>query len=474
MSYTGKVVDQVLDSKEESLPQDVLKQAKLVFMDTIGCAIGGYCTNIGQQIVSMARKFPGDPGASLIGDGSRVSDAFACWANSCLSNLMDMDETFSGTAHIGNCVVSTALGVGQMTGARGKEMLHAMVLGFEVGSRIMYYLWPSPAKGVRAYLPSTWQVLASATTAGKLLGLDRAAMMHAYGLAGTVPPVPIDMQKFVERPMGYGKNVFGWTTMTGVFWTEMAKIGSEGTPNILDGDGGFWRIVGSDQCSYEELLKDWGKKYHILDTKFKPYPSCTWGHSSLDAVRHLIEKYGIEAEDIEEVRIRTLDRASQFLGDRNIHTIFDAQFSLPYSISMLLLRQDPGPAWFSKHNMFGNKQAEEIQKRISVESDPEAEKLFYKENGEAMLSTVNVMSKGGNTYTERVQYPKGSPRNPFSPEGLIEKFKVVAASLFSEKRIDEILDHILHLDELEDLSVLTKLLQREEKSTVKGGQSGGH
>ena len=82
MTYTEKVADLIVQARSESLPADVIRHAKIIVMDTVGVGIGGYCTDVGKQIVAMARNFPGAPGASLIGDGFKVSEVFASWANS--------------------------------------------------------------------------------------------------------------------------------------------------------------------------------------------------------------------------------------------------------------------------------------------------------------------------------------------------------------------------------------------------------
>ena len=174
------------------------------------------------------------------------------------------------------------------------------------------------------------------------------------------------MKKFVECADGLRQGMpFGWTTMTGIFWTMMAKMGMKGTPEILDGDGGFWYLVGSDQCNYEKLLEGWGQKYNILDTKFKPYPSCTWGHSSIDATKRILEQHPIKPEEIEAINIKTLERAAQFLSDTKIETVFDAEFSLPYALAMLLLGQKAGPEWLSEENMFRN---EKVKARSKTRS----------------------------------------------------------------------------------------------------------
>jgi 2-methylcitrate dehydratase PrpD len=456
MSYTKDLVRFIVDHKKESLSEKVIEQAKLLVLDTVGCAIGGYCTDLGKQVVSMAGKYRAPGESALIGDGTRVCAEFAGWANSSLANILDMDDVFAGTAHQGNCLIPAAFAMGESTGASGLEVLHAIVLGFEVGSRIGLHAWPSPEKA-RTYFPSTWQVFDAVTAAGKLLQLGEEGLYHAFGLAGTIPPVPIDMQKFVERPMGFAKNVFGWTTFTGMFWTRMAEKGAQGTPDILDGDAGFWKIMGSDTYEPAKLTQGLGETFNILDTKFKPYPLCTWGHTSVDAVKKILEENRIDAADIEAVRVRTVKRAVDFLSNPKMDTIFDAQFSLPHAVSMLALRKKPGPEWMSKENIFENPEAKAIASKVSMEADPLAEKVFFEENGLAIPSHVEIRTGNGKTYHEDIRYSKGTPNNPFSREEVEDKFKTLTSSLLNRDRAARVMEVIGELEHLGDISALTEI-----------------
>ncbi len=460
MIYTQKVVDYIVNAEKESLPREVIEHTKTFILDTLGCAIGGYCTKPGKDIVAQAKEFSGAGEASLFGEGSKVSLPFACWANSTLANLLDMDDVFAGTAHQANCLIPTAFGIGEAKKSSGLDVLHAIVVGFEVGSRIMMYCWPSPAMA-RTYFPSTWQVFDAVTVAGKLLGLGQTELYHAFGLAGTAPPVPIDMQKFVERPMGLAKNVFGWTTFTGVFWTLMAQKGAKGAAHILDGDAGFWTIMGSDHHDFQKLVEGLDEQYNIMDTKFKPYPLCTWGHTSVDAVEKIFEENHISAQNIALVKVKTLGRAVDFLASPKMESMYDAQFSLPHAVSMLALRKKPGPEWMSEENMFHNPQAAAVAQKVNMEVDPTAEEVFNNEKGLAIPTTVELKTVDGRAFQERIKYSKGTPNNPFSAEELRDKFTTLASCLFSEKRIAEIIDTVESLDKLNDISELTELLKEE-------------
>ena len=457
MAYTEELVEVIIKFRGENIPADVVEQAKILILDALGCAIAGYSTTPGKQIVAQAKEFSVGVGeGTLIGDGNRVSAPFACWANSSLTNILDMDDVFAGTAHQANCLVPTAFGMGEAMGKSGYEVVESFILRFEVGSRIMMYCWPSASKG-RIYFPSTWQVFDAVTVAAILLDLERSEFYNAFGLAGTVPPLPIDMVKFVERPMGFSKNVFGWTTFTGVFWTLMAQKGAEGTNQILDGDAGFWRSMGSDFYNYDELLEGFGEEYKIKETKFKPYPLCTWGHSSADAAKSIFLNNHIDPKTIQSITVRTLNRAVDFLSDCEIKTIYDAQFSLPHAMAMIALGKTPGPEWMSKENLFQNAEARAISEKVKMELDPSAEGVFNAEKGLAVPSEVEVIADG-KLYRERVKYSKGTPNNPFTSEELKDKFQMLASSEFDEEKVQEIMEKVDRLDELKRISDLTHIL----------------
>lgn len=458
-SYTKEVVRFIADFAPNDLPASVVTQAKLLVLDTLGCAIGGYCTTAGAQIVEMAKRYRLPSESSLICDGEKVCPEFAAWANSSMANVLDMDDVFAGTFHQANSLVPTAFAIGELKELPGKDLLHAIIIGFEVGSRIGLHAWPSPAKA-KTYFPSTWQVFCAATVAGRLLGLKEEELYHAFGLAGTVPPVPINMHKFVERPMGFSKNVFGWTTLTGIFWTLMAQKGATGTPDILDGDDGFWSIMGSDNRNFEKLLDGLGQEFNILDTKFKPYPFCTWGHTSLDAFSAVIAENHIDAERIKSVRVRTLRQAFENLSNPRVETMYDSQFSLPHAISMIALGKKPGPEWMSKDSLYGETVARSIASKVTVEQDPEADRIFHEENGLAIPSTVEVTTKEGGKYEGYSKYSKGTPKNPFSPEEVKQKFKMLAGGFLDQNQVDEIINAVDGMDRISNISALTELLAR--------------
>ena len=241
----------------------------------------------------------------------------------------------------------------------------------------------------------------------------------------------------------------------------MAQKGGEGTAHIFDGDAGFWTIMGSDFRDFDKLLEGFGEKYNILETKYKPYPLCTWGHTSVDAFKKIFEENSIHSQDIESVNVKTLKRAVDFLSSPKMETIYDAQFSLPHALSMVALGKKPGPEWMSEDNMFHNTEARGIAEKVKMEVDPIADQVFDDEKGLAIPSTVEVKTVEGKIYQESIKYSKGTPNNPFKPEELKDKFTTLASSLFGDKKIAQIIEAVESLDEVDDVGELTRLLRKE-------------
>ncbi len=454
------LINNIVNSKKESLPAEVIENTKILILDTLGCAIGGYCTTIGKKIVDQAKEFKSGEEASIFGSDNKVSLPFACWANSTLANLLDMDDVYAGSAHQANCLVPTAIGVGETQNSSGLEVIHAIVLGFEVGSRIMMYSMPSQSK-VRTYFPSTWQIFDAVTVAGKLFGFEQERLYDAFGLAGKVAVLPINLQKSAEHNTGFSKGQFGWSTFSGVFWSLLAKKGvSSGIAHVFDGDAGFWATMGSDYHNFEELNRDISEPYNILDTKFKPYPLCTWGHTSVDAVKDIFDENTINTEDIEYINIKTIKRAIDLLSSpEKVESIINAQFSLPHAVSMIALKKLPGHEWMSEENIFHNREAEAVAKKVKLEVDPVAEKIFSEEKGLAIPSAVEVKTYDGRIFKKTVKYSKGTPQNPFTKQELKDKFKVLASTVFDEKQISAIIETVESLETVSNISILTKLLK---------------
>ncbi len=113
--------------------------------DSVACTIGALQTSEGR---SLARALC-DVG-SVRPDGAlryRVYSSVEILAgvhiDSGLANLLDFDDVFEGSGHIGCVVVPIALRLGALLERSGLEVLAAVAAGFEVASRFLDASRPS-------------------------------------------------------------------------------------------------------------------------------------------------------------------------------------------------------------------------------------------------------------------------------------------------------------------------------------------
>jgi 2-methylcitrate dehydratase PrpD len=71
---------------------------------------------------------------------------------------------------------------------------------------------------------------------------------------------------------------------------------------------------------------------------------------------------------------------------------------------------------------------------------------------------VMVKLKNGSEYTCRVEKVKGSVGNPLSDNELTSKFRDCASSILNSKETNKVLELLYHLEDLENITGLMKLI----------------
>ena len=125
MTVTEKWADFLTSFTFDGIPPEVLQQAKMHILDSIGCSLGGYALEWGKKVAAVGRDLGGQPEATVIGSGEKLHCAHAAYVNGKLSNILDMDETMYQTRHIGGVPLFAALSVGERVGATGREIILA-------------------------------------------------------------------------------------------------------------------------------------------------------------------------------------------------------------------------------------------------------------------------------------------------------------------------------------------------------------
>lgn len=451
LTPTEALVDYAIREEYNRIPSEVVKFTKTCILDSLGCSLGGYQTRIGDIILRFVKGFGGRREATIFGDGGKIPSVHAAFANASFGNSLDFDDCFKDVGHTGSATIPAALAVGEYTEASGRDVIAAVVSGYEVATRIGEAMTPSIKRKLKVtFGGSSVQVFGAVTAAAKLLGLDFQKTQHAFGIAGAIAPLQSDAG-WHNRPLHWVKET-AFPAKAGTLAAFLASMGFVGNRRVLEGAGGFC-LMFSDRCDFDKMTENLGKEYNILQNSFKPYSCCRRQHASLDAIKKILDDNNLRNEDIKEVVIKQTNIDHH--RDYSPRYLVDAQFSLPYTVAMMIMGITPGPDWYAEETLT-NYEVHAIMKKVTVETDPEADKIMAEEH--KMVGKGIIYTKDGNRCEEFVEYPKGDPMNPLTDRELGEKFRHLASFALKQEQIGEIVRLLERLEKLDCVSELTNLL----------------
>ena len=429
-----KNIAKFIDSTSyQDLPEKVIDQAKLCFLDFLGVSLGGSRSK-SAEIIRNIIKTPGD--STVIG-GDKSTPMDAALANGVSAHCMDLDDGHRlAQLHPGACVIPAALALAESSKSSGKEFITAMVVGYQVAIQLGMLINPvHRQKGF--HTTGTCGTIGAAAAAVKILDLDKTNIMNTLGLAGTQAAglLESDHAGSMAKHLHAGK-----AAQEGVLSALLASKGFTGAHNILEGKEGFFKAMGTfedGQFLPKMDIKPFSGEFEILRVYFKKYPVCRHLHSSLDAIFNIIKNNKIKIDDIRDVTVETYHIAA--LHD-NYHpkTVEGFRQSLPLSLAMAITQGNLDIGNIGNTNYDGLK---EITRKIHIECNEDLNKLYPKKRP----SKITFRTRS-DFFTERIDLPKGEPENPFTRNELLNKFHTI------NPHVDMNVFNVL--EDLEDLRVI--------------------
>jgi 2-methylcitrate dehydratase PrpD len=452
----GQLVNFVLRTRYEDLPEDVTNEVKRLLLDSIGCAVGGTVVQPGKIVVEMAERLGGPKDSSILGTSAKVSAVNAAFANGQLVNVLDYDALLPG-GHTPPYVVPSVLAVSEAKALPGKALILATAIALEISARIGEALQqPSPIGDKPFRWPDrqgyAYCNVGVAAGAGKLLGLDAEKVGHALGIAGHLSQVLTWVRfSFTEpRPMTkYG--VPGWQNTGGLIATFLAEMGYEGDLTLFDSeDEGFWKFCGYSQWSGEKVVKDLGRQWIFTRVNYKPYPCCRVLHPAIECLQSIMEHNDLQPEDIETVNCylpKTVE--APVFTSRELGNIVDIQFGLPYVLAIAAYGIRPGPRW-QDMELVRDPKILSFAEKVRLEVHPLT-------STNPKLTTIEIKAKGM-TFREEKTMPHGSADSPMSTEELIAKFYENVGGILGEDKRDKAVEQLLKLEDIEDVREVVSLV----------------
>ncbi|MFC1871358.1 MmgE/PrpD family protein [Chloroflexota bacterium] len=451
-TFARKFAEYSLGITYEKLPPEVVNQSKKVVLDAIGCATGGYASQASNIVRSLIPELQGAAEATVIGDGLKTSCLFATLANGVMVRYLDYNDTYAAPGPIlsgghPSEIIIPVLAVGERQHSTGKEVIAAIVAGYELLARFADALTVRDSLEHRGWNMDLKGGFIVPPVVGKLLHLNAEQMENAIGIAGSHSML-LGILDAPKEEYTMTKNLrFPFTAHDGILAALLSQRGFTGPKRVIEGQWGFIDSVLHGEFDYEKASDFNGFK--IMETVFKPFSSDMSTHGHLTATIHLVNQHNIMPEDVAQIRVWATTRDVEHTGQpakRYPQNKETADHSSYYLTAIAIVDRQVGPDQYSPQK-YQDPRVIELIDKMTFEADPELDRF-------PAAGISEITTKQGDVYKHRVEYPTGDPHNPMSDDELHRKFHSMAAKCMTEPQMQGIINTINRLDELEDIGEL--------------------
>lgn len=435
----------------EDLPPAVVERTKLSILDALANAVSGWDTESVNIALSFVRPLARESSrATVWRDGFHAHPMDCVVANTVMVHSLLKDDSLPGSrTHPASMVVPTALSLAEDLKRTGADVIVAVVLGYELIGRLSARYKVSTPVVDRGHRGSPiFGPFGAAATAASLLKLDDEAYKNALSFAaqccsGVLEPLSKGTPEYRFQNAAASRN--------GLMAALLAKEGLRAVDTIFEGDYGFLRTFAGLNEAPPEILANLGTEYEISRSTHKPYPTCGNNELAIQITERLVELNALTPQQVEVVCVRVHPQRATYPG---------CEYSGPFLTTEQALLSKP----FALASIISTGALRVVTYRNL--DDPTIARLAGQVEvvGEVGMSlqdcVVEIRLKDGSVLSGDASLV-GQAAHCFDREAAVGDFKAMTASAISGERQQTVIQRVLHLDELEDVTQLTTLLVKD-------------
>lgn len=457
---TGTIAEYLARTQFEDLTDAAIQAAKIHILHTLGTVIAGSGAAGVDQVLAAVTQWGRKEESTVLVRGLRLPAPSAALVNSTMAHSRELDINDDRIAYKTSvAAVPAALATAERRGhISGKELITAVCLGVELGIRIGLATNPKPTH----VLFNAVGPFAAAAASARILGLDQAGMRNALGIAYC--RVTFSGNRSVSPSLTKRLGA-GFASHGGVMAALLAAEGFPAAGEIFSGPTGYFQTYYKEEGDPGALLDGLGRRYEIVSVGPKPFPSCRYTHPAVTGVISLLKDRHVGADEIAEIRVHVGKRDMDAVWGRDERErkkryrpqgVVDAQFSIPYTVAVTLLRGKLTLDDFTDEAI-SDEAVLRLAERVKPVLDPGLDQWPL----DVKPQVVEIVTRDGKVRSRRIDYPKGSASDRVTPAELQESFRAMArfsAKPLRREKIDQALSVLSRLEEIEDATIVSGLL----------------
>lgn len=396
MSLARDLAEFLTRQRYEDLPAQTTDYAAMLIASTLASAACGKEIASSVVVRDLARERGGAPHASLWFDsGPKLPVAEAAQVNAVMSDAAASDDSdLRAIVHCGTPLTATVLALAERTGASGRDVLAAIVIGYEAAGRIGDPI--SPDFRDHGHHGSLIAIFAAAVAAGRLLKLDAARLAQTIALTATsASGLVAAADTSVAREYHAGLAV-----RSGIDAALAASRGFIAEERILELEKGFFRTYGGKAVS--GVTDGLGSEWDIVtDMAVKLVPGGHPYHAFGEAAANAAKKGNVRAEEVASI-IVSRPGLTRLSGPLHPQNLIDMAHSPAYFTAAGIADHHFGWAHASPEKI-ADPVIHRLIDKIAVGPQPTEKRERYRQG-----ATVTVRTTDGREFSDTVFLPTGS------------------------------------------------------------------
>ena len=431
-----------LDSCFEAIPPRAIEHAKFVIASTIASAASGRDIESARAFRELARERGGTPQATLWFDaGPKLPVMDAARANAIMSDAAASDDTdLAAHAHLGTVTSATAIAMAERERASGRDLLAAVVLGYEVGHRIGERIEPADA----GFHPGVITIFAATVAAARLMKLTPAQMTQAIALAAT----SIGGNRAAANISCARDYDAALSSMLAVTAAMSAARGMTAAAEVFEMPRGYFDVFGGRNI--ENIADGLGESWGIVDDlAIKLMPGAWINHALAEAAWTCAIEGDIKPEQVARITAQTRRSPRHLLYHPTDLT--GVAHSLPYMVAAAIV--DRSYSWqHVEPGKFMDPLIGALQDKVAASDEASP----YASRGGG---TLTITLHDGRSFSRTFEAPPGSGPRGIERADIEAKYRALTRQGgMSEQNIAKSLEIIHRLDEAASVSSLMDLL----------------
>lgn len=415
-------------------------EAHRTFMNWLGCAVGAAHHEAADAALAAVNMLQPAPQATLAGRKEKVDMASAALINGIASHTFDFDDTHLKTIiHPAGPVASAVMALAEHTGAGGRALIDALVIGIDVSCRVGNAMYPD-------HYDRGWHITGSTGTLGaaaacaRLLGLDTQQTAMALGIAASQPIGMREQFGTMTKPFHPGA-----AARAGLMSALLASQGFTASPKALEAPRGMMQTL-STKNDWTEITSELGQRFEISFNSYKPFACGIVIHPSIDACAQL-RAQGVRPEQIERIELKVHSLVLELTGKKEPADGLQAKFSVYHGCAAGLTFGFAAEGEFSDE-VVNRPDMVALRRKVVATVDDAID--------EASADVTAVLNDGRRVRVF-VEHAIGSLENPMTDANLEAKFHGLSDEVLGAAKTTDLIKACWAIGQASDVRALTAM-----------------